>query len=78
MKLIFNIDKDDLKATVFLLKLTPDEKKKVREYLDTHDEIEVPAEVMDKEESGMDLAISFIALGFIALGSIGHETEKQG
>lgn len=72
MKLIFNIDKDDLKAATFLMKLTPDEKKKVREYLDTHDEIEVPEEVMVKEESEMNLALSFVAIERIS-----HEIEKQ-
>ena len=74
MKLIFNIDKDDIGAMVVLLKPTPDEKKKVREYLDTHDEIEVPAEVMDKEDS-YELKL---ALSIMALGSIVHEIEKQG
>ena len=74
MKLIFNIDKDDIGAMVVLLKPTPDEKKKVREYLDTHDEIEVPAEVMDKKDS-YELKL---ALSLMALGSIGHEIEKQG
>lgn len=67
MKLIFDIDKDDISALVVLLKPTAEEKKKIRDYIDSHDEIEVPTEITkDSDNAEMMMAMAMIALGSIA------------
>ena len=71
MKLIFDIDKDDISALVVLLKPTPEEKKKIRDYIDSHDEIEVPAEITKDSDN----AEMMMAMAMIALGSIAHKIE---
>lgn len=71
MKLIFDIDKDDISALVVLLKPTPEEKKKIRDYIESHDEIEVPAEITKDGDS----AEMMMAMAMIALGSISHKIE---
>ena len=72
MKLIFDIDKDDISALVVLLKPTSEEKKKIRDYIESHDEIEVPAEMLKDSDS----AEMMMAMSMIALGSIAHKIEK--
>lgn len=71
MKLIFDIDKDDISALVVLLKPTPEEKKKIRDYIESHDEIEVPAEITKYGDN----AEMMMAMAMIALGSIAHKIE---
>lgn len=71
MKLVLNIDKEDLMALVVLLKAKPDEKKAIREYLDTHDEVVVPSKLLDDEDNSE----MRMALGLIALGSIGNDLD---
>lgn len=71
MKLIFDIDKDDISALVVLLKPTPEEKKKIRDYIDSHDEIEVPTEITKDSDN----AEMMMAMAMIALGSIAHKIE---
>lgn len=71
MKLIFDIDKDDISALVVLLKPTPEEKKKIRDYIESHDEIEVPSEIIKDS----DCAEMMMAMTIIALGSIAHKIE---
>lgn len=71
MKLIFDIDKDDISALVVLLKPTPEEKKKIRDYIESHDEIEVPAEITKDSDN----AEMMMAMAMIALGSIAHKIE---
>lgn len=67
MKLIFDIDKDDISALVVLLKPTAEEKKKIRDYIESHDEIEVPTEITkDSDNAEMMMAMAMIALGSIA------------
>lgn len=72
MKLIFDIDKEDISALIVLLKFTPEEKKMLRDYIDSHDEIEVPADILKDSAS----AEMMMAMSMIALGSIAHKTEK--
>lgn len=72
MKLIFDIDKEDISALIVLLKFTPEEKKMLRDYIDSHDEIEVPADILKDSDS----AEMMMAMSMIALGSIAHKTEK--
>ena len=72
MKLIFDIDKDDISALVVLLKPTPEEKKKIRDYIESHDEIEVPAEITKDGDN----AEMMMAMAMIALGSIAHKIDK--
>lgn len=71
MKLIFDIDKDDISALVVLLKPTAEEKKKIRDYIDSHDEIEVPSEITKDSDN----AEMMMAMAMIALGSIAHKIE---
>ena len=71
MKLIFDIDKDDISALVVLLKPTPEEKKKIRDYIESHDKIEVPSEIIKDS----DRAEMMMAMTIIALGSIAHKIE---
>ncbi len=71
MKLIFDIDKDDISALVVLLKPTAEEKKKIRDYIDSHDEIEVPTEITKDSDN----AEMMMAMAMIALGSIAHKIE---
>lgn len=71
MKLIFDIDKDDISALVVLLKPTPEEKKKIRDYIESHDKIEVPSEIIKDSDS----AEMMMAMNIIALGSIAHKIE---
>ncbi|MBR1698494.1 MAG: hypothetical protein IJ714_01750 [Bacteroidales bacterium] len=71
MKLIFDIDKDDISALVVLLKPTAEEKKKIRDYIDSHDEIEVPTEITKDGDN----AEMMMAMAMIALGSIAHKIE---
>lgn len=71
MKLIFDIDKDDISALVVLLKPTPEEKKKIRDYIESHDKIEVPSEIIKDSDS----AEMMMAMTIIALGSIAHKIE---
>lgn len=72
MKLIFDIDKEDISALIVLLKFTPEEKKMLRDYIDSHDEIEVPTDILKDSDS----AEMMMAMSMIALGSIAHKTEK--
>jgi hypothetical protein len=72
MKLIFDIDKEDISALIVLLKFTPEEKKMLRDYIDSHDEIEVPADILKDSDS----AEMMMAMSMIALGSIAHKIEK--
>lgn len=72
MKLIFDIDKEDISALVVLLKPTPEEKQKIRDYIATHDEIEVPSEIT-KDGDSQEM---MMAMAMIALGSIAHKIEK--
>lgn len=72
MKLIFDIDKEDISALIVLLKPTPEDKKLLRDYIDSHDEIEVPAEMLKDSDS----AEMMMAMSMIALGSIAHKIEK--
>lgn len=72
MKLIFDIDKEDISALIVLLKFTPEDKKMLRDYIDSHDEIEVPADILKDSDS----AEMMMAMSMIALGSIAHKTEK--
>ena len=44
----------------------------LRDYIDSHDEIEVPAEMLKDSDS----AEMMIAMSMIALGSIAHKIEK--
>ncbi len=71
MKLIFDIDKDDISALVVLLKPTAEEKKKIRDYIESHDEIEVPTEITKDSDN----AEMMMAMAMIALGSIAHKIE---
>lgn len=72
MKLIFDIDKEDISALIVLLKPTPEDKKMLRDYIDSHDEIEVPAKMLKDSDS----AEMMMAMSMIALGSIAHKIEK--
>lgn len=74
MKLIFNIDKDDLLA-VFTLMMTTDAeaKGKVREWLEAHDEMEIQKDLLG-EEGSREL---MVALGAVALAGIWQEIEGK-
>ncbi|MBQ6097780.1 MAG: hypothetical protein IJP93_11140 [Bacteroidales bacterium] len=72
MKLIFDIDKEDIGALVVLLKPSPEEKQKIRDYIASYDEIEVPAEITKDGDN----AEMMMAMAMIALGSIAHKIDK--
>lgn len=72
MKLIFDIDKEDIGALVVLLKPSPEEKQKIRDYIASHDEIEVPAEIT-KDGDNTEM---MMVMAMIALGSIAHKIDK--
>ena len=72
MKLIFDIDKEDIGALVVLLKPSPEEKQKILDYIASHDEIEVPAEITKDGDN----AEMMMAMAMIALGSIAHKIDK--
>ena len=73
MKLIFNIDKDDMLAMLVLMKPSAEDKKKFREWMEGHDELEVPDDLFDKEGS-QELMMTMSA---VALAAVANELEKQ-
>ena len=73
MKLIFNIDKDDIGAIFVLMKPPTEEKKKFREWMEAHDEIEIPDDLFDKEGSSELM----MAMGAVALAAIAKELDKK-
>lgn len=73
MKLIFNIDKDDILAMLVLMRPSTEEKKKFREWIESHDEIEIPEDMFDKKEY-QEL---MMAMNAVALATIASEIEKR-
>lgn len=73
MKLIFNIDKDDIMALLVLMKPSTEEKKKFREWIGSHDEIEIPDDLFDKEGSSELM----MAMGAVTLAAIAKELDKE-
>ena len=73
MKLIFNIDRDDMLAMLVLMKPSAEDKKKFREWMEGHDELEVPEDLFDKEGS-QELMMTMSA---VALAAVANELEKQ-
>ncbi|MBQ6097934.1 MAG: hypothetical protein IJK99_09325 [Bacteroidales bacterium] len=72
MRLVFDIEKEDLMALVVLLKAKSDERQAIRDFLNTHDEIVVPDELLNDEDS-TELRM---ALGLMAIGSIGKSLDE--
>lgn len=73
MKLIFNIDKDIIGAIFDLMKPPKEAKMKFREWMEAHDEIEIPDDLFDKEGSS-ELMMAMCA---VALAAIAKELDKK-
>lgn len=73
MKLIFNIDKDDIGAIFVLMKPPKEAKMKFFEWMEAHDEIEIPDDLFDKEGSSELM----MAMGAVALAAIAKELDKK-
>ena len=73
MKLIFNIDKDDIGAIFVLMNPPKEAKMKFREWMEAHDEIEIPDDLFDKEGSSEPM----MAMGAVALAAIAKELDKK-
>ena len=72
MRLVFNIDKDDIRALLVLMKPSHDEKQKILDYIDSHDEVEVSDEITRSDETQEVM----MGMNMIALSSIALITEK--
>lgn len=70
MRLVIDIDKEVVASLLTFSKPSPDEKKLFLEYLDTHDEVGAPAELMEDQEV-------MLTLSALALAAVGCEIGKK-
>lgn len=72
MRLVFNIDKDDIRALLVFMRPTREQKQKILDYIDSNDEVEVSDELLQTDEARELM----IGMNVIALSSIAQITEE--
>lgn len=66
MKLVFNIDNDEILAMLVLMQAEPGDRYKAKEFLKSHDQVEVPSDMLDgKGRDELRAAMTLIAVGCI-------------